>query len=174
MRSLNTIYQALPAWNPFLATLHRLTHTSTGQKWALGMKLIMICLFFSHFLKNTHKRRCGLSLSCPSLFADSARHPDLRIGCTFENEWRQRLWHETSLCQNSFKYSNIALLEFLVIVTAVEVWALQLARKHVVLRSDNAVIMAFINRMRADIPATMDLLRQVTKTCLQFSSRPST
>ena len=133
----------------------------------------MICLFFSHFLKNTQKRRCGLSLSCPSLFADSARHPDLRIGCTFENEWQQGLRHETSLCQNSFR-PNIALLEFLVIATVVEVWALQLARKYVVLRSDNAAIMAFINRMRADIPATMDLLRQVTKTCLQFSSRPST
>ena len=82
------------------------------------MKLIMICLFFSHFLKNTQKRRCGLSLSCPSLFADSARHPDLRIGCTFENEWQQGLWHGTLLCQNSFR-PNIALLEFLVIATAV-------------------------------------------------------
>ena len=62
---------------------------------------------------------------------------------------------------------NIALLELLALVAAMETWAEELARKHI-LRLDNSATVAFINKMKSDIPAAMDLLRLVSKTCLKF------
>ena len=85
------------------------------------------------------------------------------MGCTYENEWRQGLWRETTLFKDNFK-PNIALSELLMIAAAVETWAPELAGKHIILRSDNAATVAFINRMHADIPVAMDLLRLVSKT----------
>ena len=89
------------------------------------------------------------------------------MGWVYKNGLRQGLWHETNLFQNGFR-PNIALLELFTIVAAGEVWAPELVGKFVVLRSDNATTIAFINRMQGDIPAVMDLLCTVTKTCLSF------
>ena len=63
------------------------------------------------------------------------------MGCMYKNQWRQ-----TNLFQNGFR-PNIALLELFAIDAAVEVWVPELAGKFMVLRSDNAVMVTFINRM---------------------------
>ena len=101
------------------------------------------------------------------LFADSSGAPNLGFGCFFQGDWRAGKWSDTQLFKDNFR-PNIALLEFFAIITALYVWAEQLAGKYVVLRSDNTATVAFINRMKADIPAAMDLLRKLTKTCLHF------
>ena len=72
-----------------------------------------------------------------------------------------------NLFNNEYK-PNIALLELLVIVIAVEMWAAELAGKSIVLHLNNMATVMFINKMQADIPAAMELLRHITKTCLHF------
>ena len=101
------------------------------------------------------------------LYTDVAGRVDLGMGCTFGIDWRQGMWSETRLFTNGF-HPNITLLELLAIMAMVETWVPELARKRIVLCTDNAATVAFINRMKADIPAAMDLLRLVSKTCLKF------
>ena len=96
-----------------------------------------------------------------------ARSPEIGMGCTFGIDWHQGMWSETTLFQDGFQ-PNIALLELLAIVAVVETWAPQLASQRIVLHTDNSATVAFINRMRADIPTAMDLLRLVSNTCLKF------
>ena len=73
------------------------------------------------------------------------------------DDWQQGFWSETNLFDNGYK-PNIALLKLLAIVIAVETWAADLASKSIVLHSDNMATVIFINKMRADIPAAMELL----------------
>ena len=101
------------------------------------------------------------------LFADASGNPSLGMGLQFQGEWRQGLWHDTTLFSDDFR-PNIALLELLAIVAAVETWAHHLSGKRIILRSDNAATVVFLNKMRVDIPAAMLLLRKVSKTCLKF------
>ena len=77
------------------------------------------------------------------------------------------MWKETTLFDNDYK-PNIALLKLFAIVVAVKLWAPKLAGKTITLRSDNTAIIAFINQMKADIPACMELLCHVTLICLKF------
>ena len=74
---------------------------------------------------------------------------------------------DTTLFNNDFK-PNIALLELYAIVLAFNVWAKKLQGKFIVLRSDRQATCFFINKMKADISAAMDLLRYLTKKCLHF------
>ena len=74
------------------------------------------------------------------------------------------MWCDTPLFNNGYK-PNIALLELFAIVIAVDLWALELLGKAITLRSDNMGTVAFINNMKADIPACMHLLRHVTLVC---------
>ena len=101
-----------------------------------------------------------------SLYADVAGTASLGMGCFFAGQWRQGQWAETTLFRNNYK-PNIALLELLAIVTAVESCG-ELSGKRILLRSDKQATVAFINRMKTDIPTAMDLLRILTKTCLSF------
>ena len=101
------------------------------------------------------------------LFTDSSSSPDLGVGMFFAGEWHKAEWSETSLFDNGY-HPNIALLELLAIMLAVEVWSEKLTGKSIVLRSNNIATVCFLNCMKVDIPAAMDLLRHVTKTCLSF------
>ena len=180
--SLNFICQALPAGRVFLSGLYRLTRAEHGRTARAGHHrrlnaetaedLAMFRQFLDECAGEFEKsvpflHRLELDSSDLELFADSAGSAHLGLGCTFRNEWCQGFWSETELFHNNYK-PNIALLELLAIVLAVETWAAELAGKSIVLRSDNIATVAFINRMRADIPAAMQLLRHLTKTCLHF------
>ena len=101
------------------------------------------------------------------LFADAAGGALLRFGCYFHGQWCQGMWSKTDLFDNGCK-PNIALLELLAIIMAVELWAPLLTRKVITLRSSNMSTVVFINKMKADIPTTIILLCHVTLTCLQF------
>ena len=180
--TLNFICQALPAGRPFLCSLYKLTRTHQGARRAGGhhrrisnevCKDLEVLQSFLQEKSEDHVKsvpflaRLRLFNDQISLFADAAGGCHLGMGCTYGVQWRQGLWSETELFKNNFK-PNIALLELLAIVAAVETWAQELAGKHIILRSDNAATVAFINKMKSDIPAAMDLLRQVSKTCLSF------
>ena len=176
--SLNFICQVLPVGHPFLNSLYRLTRIVKGETQATGHNrcisrevcdnLRVLESFLNNKADNEVKSipflaRLQVFSDQIWLFADAAGREHLGMGCTYENEWRQGLWRETSLFKDNFK-PNIALSELLIIAAAVETWAPELAGKHIILRSDNAATVAFINRMHADIPVAMDLLRLVSKT----------
>ena len=101
------------------------------------------------------------------LFADSAGAADLGFGCHFGDQWAAGRWADTNLFTDSFS-PNIALLELLAIVIAFEMWAPQLSAKTITLRSDNQATVHMIQNKRAEIPAAMNLLRHLTKTCMCF------
>ena len=180
--TLNFICQALLAGRPFLCSLYKLTRTSQGSRHAGGhhfrishevCKDLEVLQSFLEEKAEDHVKSVPF-LACLrifndqiSLYADAARGCHLGMGCTYGVQWRQGLWSETDLFRDNFK-PNIALLELLAIVSAVETWAAELARKHIILQSDNAATVAFINKMKSDIPAAMDLLCKISKTCLSF------
>ena len=111
--------------------------------------------------------RLDLDSSGIELFMDSTSSAHLGLGCTYCDDWHQRFWSEMNLFDNEYK-PNIALLELLVIVIAVEMWAAELASKSIVLHLDYMATVMFINKMQADIPVAMELLRHIMKTCLHF------
>ena len=180
--SLNFICQALPAGRPFLASLYRLTRGASGERRASGhhrrisKETSADLKVFQSFLADgaadevksvPFLARLEVFSDEIMLYADAAGNPAGGIGCIFQDEWRQGLWCETTLFQGDFR-PNIAILELLAIVAAVETWAPRLSGKRIVLRSDNTATVGFINSMKADIPACMDLLRLVSTTCLRF------
>ena len=180
--ALNFICQALPARHPFLPSLYRLTRTVHGVKRVAGhhrrvshevcKDLEVLHSFLSDKAEDKVKSipflaRLKIFSDDISLYANAAGGKNLGMGCTFSLQWCQGPWSETDLFRSDFK-PNIALLELLAIVTAVETWAEELAGKHIILRSDNAATVTFINKMKSDIPAAMEFLHLVSKTCLSF------
>ena len=180
--TLNFICQALPAGRLFLCSLYRLTRTHHGSRRAGGhhrcishkvCKDLEVLQSFLADKAEDHVKsvpflaRLQIFNDQISLFTDAAGSRHLGMGCTYGVQWHQGLWSETDLLRDNFK-PNIALLELLAIVSAVETWAEELAGKHIILQSDNAATVVFINKMKSDIPAAMDLLRKVSKTCLSF------
>ena len=101
------------------------------------------------------------------LFADSAGAAHLGMGCIFGNRWAQGLWRHTTLFAGG-RCPNIALLELLAIVIALEIWAPELKESAIKLRSDNQATVGWLTRKRSDIPVAMNLLRHLTRTCLFF------
>ena len=101
------------------------------------------------------------------LSADSAGNFLLGFSCMFGDCWAQGLWQEMSIF-NYAKKPNIALLELFAIVMAVELWVADLSGKSIILHSNNSAMVAWINRKKSPIPAAMNLIRYLTKTCLHF------
>ena len=180
--SLNFICQALPAGRPFLCSIYRLTRYPTGVRRASGhhrrisTEVEDDLKMFRSFLQESAAvsvktvpflNKLKVFDHSIQLFADAAGGKKLACACFFMGDWRQGFWSKTSLFDNGYK-PNIALLELLAMVIAVDTWAPYLAGRAIILRSDNMATEAFINRMKADIPAAMMLLRHLTKICLHF------
>ena len=179
--SLNFICQAIPARKPFLAGLHCLTRFPNGSKRKLGNHRRInnetyedLKIFESFLQTDTDEARMVPFLNKLQVFnndielyADAAGSVALGFGCFFQGQWCQGMWKDMSLFEDSYK-PNIALLELFAIVIAVELWAPQLSGWAITLRTDNMATVVFINKMKADIPACMKLLRHVTLTCLKF------
>ena len=101
------------------------------------------------------------------LYVDAARHFSLGFGCYFQGQWHQGMWKNTSLFRYGHK-PNISLLELFTIAVAVDLWVPELAGKSITLHSDNTATIVFLNKMKADIPACMQLLRHIMLVCLKF------
>ena len=178
---LNFICQALPAGKPFLHDLYALTCGTKGKPACQGHhKRISasVCsdMMFKQFLLETaHLQvksvpfliKLGIDNDQIELYSDSAGAADKGFSCRFGVHWAQGFWSHTNLFTDTFS-PNIALLELYAITVAFEIWALNLSGKSITLKSDNAAAVAMINCKRSDIPAGMDLIRHLTKTCLHF------
>ena len=180
--SLNFICQALLAGRVFLSGLYRLMHSDSGRTVCSGhhrhlnAETAADLLMFKQNLDECTARfeksipflhRLDLDSLDIKLFTNSASSMHLGMGCTYWDDWQQGFWSETNLFDNGYK-PNIALLELLAIVIAIETWAADLASKSIVLCLDNMATVIFINKMWTDIPAAMELLRHLTKSCLHF------
>ena len=67
------------------------------------------------------------------------------------------LWIQTLLCWN-----------FFAIAMAVFLWAPKLQGKYIVLHSDSLATVEWLTCKRAPIPAALQIIRQLTLTCLHF------
>ena len=179
---LNFVCQALPAGRVFLSSLYRLTRFNNGEKRKSGHHRRLsnetwsdLDMFKSFLIQNTTEHfnsipflnRLQICNADIQLFADSSGSPALGMGCFFDGEWCQAWWRDTCIFSGNYR-PNIALLEVFAIVVAVEIWAPSLSGQSIILRSDNSTTCFFLNNIRADISAAMQLLRHVTRTCLQF------
>ena len=111
--------------------------------------------------------RRGLVVDQIQLFADSAGASHLGMGCIYGTRWAQGLWHDTTLFARG-RCLNIALLELLAIVIALEIWAAQLQGSAIKLRSDNQATVGWLTWKHSDIPVATRLLQHLTRTCLFF------
>ena len=98
------------------------------------------------------------------LFADLSF---LGFGCCFQNAWAQGQWADSTIFQQSVN-PNITLLELFAIAVAVFLWAPQLQGKFIVLHSDSAATVGWLTHKRTPIPAAMQIIHQLTLTCLHF------
>ena len=178
---LNFICQAIPAGRTFLSTLYTLVSPGGHKPRPTHHRRITKeihddMLMFREFLNEMnpiHQRtipflvRREVFNSEIQLFADSAGAADKGFGCLFGNQWASGAWTDTDLFRDGF-VPNIALLELYAIVVAFEIWAPTLAAKMITLRSDSMATVHMIQKRKAEIPAAMQLLRHLTKTCMLF------
>ena len=145
--SLNFICQALPARRVFLQSLYRLTRNSDGSRARAGhhrrlnRETIEDLKMFQEFLQEQADpsinsipflNKVKVNNSDIQLYADSAGAIDKGLGIYFNGEWRAAKWEETKLFSDGFR-PNIALLELLAIVLAVDMWASKVSGKWIVL-----------------------------------------
>ena len=180
---LNFICQALPAGRPFIQSLYKLTRSTKVGKPVmqhhhrrLSVEVVAdLCMFRSFLMESALEkektvpflRRLGIYSTDIQLFADAAGASQRAVACVFKTSWCQGFWSETTIFNFGFR-PNIALLELLAIVMAVEVWAPELTGKTLILRSDNKAACDMINGSKAEIPACMQLIRHLAKTSLHF------
>ena len=179
---LNFICQALPVDKPFLHDLYALTRGTPSKpakqghhRW-ITTSVFSDMLMFKQFLQETAHLsvktvpfliKLDIDNDQLELYSDSAGAADKGFGCRFGVHWAQGFWRDTALFDNNYTPS-IALLELYAIVIALEIWTSSLSGKTITLKSDNAAAVALINHKCSDIPAGMNLLRHLTKTCLHF------
>ena len=178
---LNFICQAIPAGRTYLSTLYTLI-SPNGQKpkathhRRINKEIHDDMVMFQEFLDEMHPDknrtipflvRREMFNDQIQLFADSSGSKVGGFGCIFQNQWASGAWEHTELFSGDFT-PNIALLELYAIVVAVEIWAPCLAAKMITLRSDSMATVHMIQKRKAEIPAAMQLLRHLTKTCMLF------
>ena len=179
---LNFICQAIPVGLTFMCGLYSLiapTHgekVKTGHHRRLNKDMHDDLEMFLSFLGELQPSFCrtipflvrrDLQDDQIMLFADASGSNRLGIGCVYQSEWAQGLWRDTTVFRDN-PSPNIAVLELLAITIAFEIWAPQLSGSCITLRSDNQATVYWLNRKRTDIPAAMNLLMHLTKTCLLF------
>ena len=178
---LNFICQALPTGRLFLVLLYHLTAApadfvkpvKASHQRHLNKDTIDNIKMFKRFLSDTaHYTEYSVPfLSHRAVFNDSiqlfADLSFLGFGCCFQNAWAQGQWADSTIFQQSVT-PNIALLELFAIAVAVFLWASQLQGKFIVLHSDSAVTVGWLTCKRVPIPAAMQIIHQLTLTCLHF------
>ena len=177
--TLNFICQALPAGKLFMNSLYSLTHGKAGKVQGHHRKRISQEVYndlsmFKQFLHEcAHLSvkyvpfliKLGVHSNSLQLYSDSAGREDRGLGCRFGTHWAQGFWSDTILFKDGFK-PNIALLELLAVIIAIEILCKELSSKTIILHCYNEAAVTMINRKKSDIPAAMNLIRHLTITCL--------
>ena len=178
---LNFICQALPAGRLFLVSLYQLTAAPTGSvkpvkaghQRHLNKNTIDDIKMFKKFLSDTahYSKHSVPFLARRAIFNDSiqlfADSSFVAFSCCFQNAWAQGQWADTSIFQQSVNL-NIALLELFCHSHGSILVGPQLQGKYIVLHSDSLATVGWLTRKRAPIPAALQIIRQLTLTCLHF------
>ena len=192
--SLNFICQALPAGKPFLMDLYKLTRGvgKLGHNRHVSASIDRDMQIFQEFLmESSHVSvktvpflcRLNVHSSSIELYSNAAGAAHLGWGCFFGDEWAAGLWSSTSLfyplqhfrigkdwitLPGSFIPPNIAILELLAAAIGLFIWSPKLAGTQIVLRTDSAAAVGWLNSMKSDIPACTYILKELSKRCLHF------
>ena len=117
--------------------------------------------------------RLGHFNSPVEIKADAAGNDTLGFGCYLPvtGQWFGKSWSETnwfSPPSNLVASRMIYQLELFAISIAFRVFAPSLAGRVVVLRSDNLAVVNSINKLSSHLESSMQLLRDLTLTCMSF------
>ncbi len=97
------------------------------------------------------------------LFTDASG--EIGFGGYLQGEWFQGKWPQT-LKQNQ---KSISWMELFPIIVAVVLWGDRLAGKRIILRSDNAGVVAILNKLTSRCPEIMKLVRFLVLQCLKVN-----
>ena len=178
---LNYACQAIPIGRPWLQSCYALQwvagdHTSDRTISALVSKdLQMFKSFLEHtdyFVKSVpFLDRLGIINSALEIKADASGNPKLGFGCYLPHtgEWFGKSWKETSWFQHQLEAARVIYqLELFAITLAFKVFAPALQGRVVFLRSDNIAVVNSINNMSSQMESGMELLRELTLTCMSL------
>ena len=86
------------------------------------------------------------------------------FAAVFKNQWFQGRWPQDWTITHGGK--NIALLELVPIVRAIQHWAKLLSGKRILLMCDNEALVYIINKQSTKQPEIMTLVRQLVVACM--------
>lgn len=180
--TLNFASQALPCARPFLQRVYALQWIANDHKTdrtipdLVAQDLQMFHKFFTDptlFSNNVpFLRRLGLENSALEIKADAAGNPLLGFGFFLPatGQWGGHLWSETSWFNQPILHSKTLIfqLELFAIITAFKQVAHTARGSVVLLRSDNESVVAALNSLTSTLEAPMQLLRDLTLTCMSL------
>ena len=183
---LNYACQAIPFGCPWLQSCYALQwvqgdHTS---KRKISDRVAADMAMFKSFLKSSKQfltsvpflDRLGTHKNLLEILADASGNKNLGFGCYFPHtgEWFGASWTETNWFTppphglGLEAYKMIFQLELLAITMAFKVFGKKLSGRVVILRSDNISVVNAINNMTSDLECAMQLLREITLTCMSL------
>ena len=100
-----------------------------------------------------------------NLFMDSSANQDLGWGAYYNGQWANACWPEGFIIPGG----SIALLEFIPIVIALEMWKEQLQNKFIIFQTDNKAASFIVNNQTSRCPLIMSLVRHMVLTALHYN-----
>ena len=99
------------------------------------------------------------------LFTDATANAELGWGAYFNGHWSHACWPTGFIKEGR----SIALLEFIPIVMALELWKEQLQNKFIIFHSDNQAACHIVNNQTSRCPLIMSLVRKLVLTALHYN-----
>ena len=180
---LNYACQAIPIGRPWLQSCYALqwanndniSDRTVSDKVASDLSMFKTLLQSNIDFVHTvpFLDRLGRFHSPVEIKADAARNDTLGFGCYlpltghwFGKSWSETMWFTppSNLVANKIIYQ----LELFAISMAFKIFAPSLGGQVVILRSDNLAVVNSINKMSSHLEATMQLLHDLTLTCMSF------
>ena len=180
---LNYACQAMPIGRPWLQSCYGLQWVNQDHfsDRTISDQVTADLTMFKTLLESTvdyvhtvpFLDRLGRFHSPVEIKADAASKDTLGFGCYLPTtgQWFGKTWSETTwftppsdLVANKIIYQ----LELFAILMAFKVFAPNLGGRVVVIRSDNLAVVNSINKLSSHLESTMQLLRDLTLTCMSF------
>ena len=178
---LNYTCQAISIGRPWLQSCYALqwiqgNHITDRTVSDLVMNNLMMFQSFlthdSHFVKSVpFLDRLGILHGALEIKADAAGNPKLGFGCFLPHtgEWFGKSWEDMDWFTQGLEANRIIYqLELFTITLAFKVFRPSLTGRVAILRSDNIAVVNSINKMNSNLESTMELLRELTLTCMSL------